>query len=287
GGARASRCSPWRGQPTIGGEPRRSRTGRPPCGGLPVLGCRRPGPTPGSLGGGRLRGGGLGGLRLVLLDHGEGDLAAGVDLADLHLDLLPHRGDVLDVVDPLAAVELAQLGDVQQAVLARGERDEGAEVDHAHDGAEVALADSRTIGLAMALTAERAASAEGPSVAPMYTVPSSSMVMSAPVSSWILLIIWPLGPMTAPILSTGTVTARTRGACGLISSGVSIASPSTPRIARRASWACDSAPVSTEAGRPSSLVSSWIAVTNSLVPATLKSMSPKASSAPRMSVRAA
>ena len=38
---------------------------------------------------------------------------------------------------------------------------------------------------------------------------------------------------------------------------------------------------------PSSLVSSWIAVTNSLVPATLKSMSPNASSAPRMSVSAA
>ena len=37
---------------------------------------------------------------------------------------------------------------------------------------------------------------------------------------------------------------------------------------------------------PSSLVSSWSAVTNSLVPATLKSMSPKASSAPRMSVSA-
>ena len=37
---------------------------------------------------------------------------------------------------------------------------------------------------------------------------------------------------------------------------------------------------------PSSLVSSWSAVTNSLVPATLKSMSPMASSAPRMSVSA-
>ena len=36
---------------------------------------------------------------------------------------------------------------------------------------------------------------------------------------------------------------------------------------------------------PSILVSSWRAVTNSDVPATLKSMSPKASSAPRMSVR--
>ena len=37
---------------------------------------------------------------------------------------------------------------------------------------------------------------------------------------------------------------------------------------------------------PSSLVSSWSAVTKSLVPATLKSMSPNASSAPRMSVSA-
>ena len=124
-------------------------------------------------------------------------------------------------------------------------------------------------------------------MAPMYTVPSSSMVMSAPVSSWIWLIIWPLGPMTAPILSTGMVTAMTRGAFGLISSGASIASFSTDRIARRASRAWASAEPSTEAGMPSSLVSSWIAVMNSGVPATLKSMSPKASSAPRMSVRAA
>ena len=37
---------------------------------------------------------------------------------------------------------------------------------------------------------------------------------------------------------------------------------------------------------PSSLVSSCSAVTNSWVPATLKSMSPNASSAPRMSVSA-
>src|SRR6185369_9921793 len=37
-------------------------------------------------------------------------------------------------------------------------------------------------------------------------------------------------------------------------------------------------------GMPLILVSSWSAVTNSSVPATLKSMSPNASSAPRMSV---
>ena len=79
----------------------------------------------------------------------------------------------------------------------------------------------------------------------------------------------------------------TRGAVGDISSGASIASAMTSRIVSRASAACWSARrPSTEAGMPSSLVSSCSAVTNSLVPATLKSMSPNASSAPRMSVSA-
>ncbi len=112
------------------------------------------------------------------------------------------------------------------------------------------------------------------------------MVISAPVSSWIWLIILPFGPMTSPILSTGILTVMIRGAFGVISSGPSMASSITSRMVSRASWACFSAAASTEAGMPSSLVSSWSAVTNSLVPATLKSMSPKASSAPRMSVSA-
>src|SRR5215471_5013718 len=42
-------------------------------------------------------------------------------------------------------------------------------------------------------------------------VPSSSMVISAPVSSWIELIIFPLGPITSPILSTGTLMVMIRG----------------------------------------------------------------------------
>jgi hypothetical protein len=124
-------------------------------------------------------------------------------------------------------------------------------------------------------------------VAPISTVPSSSIEMSAPVSSWIWLIILPLGPMTSPILSTGILTEMIRGANSESSSGASIAACRTPRMCSRASRACFSAAASTEAGMPSSLVSSWIAVTNSDVPATLKSMSPKASSAPRMSVSAA
>ncbi|COW19825.1 Uncharacterised protein [Mycobacterium tuberculosis] len=64
-----------------------------------------------------------------------------------------------------------------------------------------------------------------------------------------------------------------------------MASAITSKIVRRASLACSSAPASTCEGIPSSLVSSCSAVTKSLVPATLKSMSPNASSAPRMSVR--
>ncbi|CAB5050494.1 unannotated protein [freshwater metagenome] len=98
--------------------------------------------------------------------------------------------------------------------------------------------------------------------------------------------ILPLGPITSPILSIGIITVMMRGANGDISSGTSIASSMTSRIARRASRACVSAPANTEAGIPSSLVSSCSAVMKSLVPATLKSMSPNASSAPRMSVRA-
>ena len=77
-----------------------------------------------------------------------------------------------------------------------------------------------------------------------------------------------------------------RGAYGDISSGASMASAITSRIVMRASRAWVSAAARTSAGMPSSLVSSCSAVTNSRVPATLKSMSPKASSAPRMSVSA-
>src|SRR3954453_23534538 len=91
--------------------------------------------------------GGLGGLRglrglAVLLHHRhQGELAAVVDLGDLDLELLADGDDVLDVVDALATGEGTQLADVQQAVLAGQQRDEGAEVGRLHHGAEVALAD--------------------------------------------------------------------------------------------------------------------------------------------------
>ena len=43
-------------------------------------------------------------------------------------------------------------------------------------------------------------------------VPSSSIAMSAPVCSVIELIILPFGPITSPILSTGTLMVVIRGA---------------------------------------------------------------------------
>src|SRR4051812_20692724 len=77
-----------------------------------------------------------------LLDHGDqAELAARVDLGDLDLHLVADLDHVVDVLDPLAAGELAQLRDVQQAVLAGRQRDERAERRGLDDGAEVALAD--------------------------------------------------------------------------------------------------------------------------------------------------
>ena len=117
-------------------------------------------------------------------------------------------------------------------------------------------------------------------------IPSSSTEMSAPVSAWMALMTLPFGPMTSPILSIGISKQTTFGAVSPTSArGSAMAFFMTSRIARRASLACCRAWARTSAGRPSILVSSCRAVTNSDVPATLKSMSPKASSVPRMSVR--
>src|SRR5258708_27497305 len=63
----------------------------------------------------------------------ERQLAAVVDLADLDLQLVADLDHVIDVLDPYAAVQLADLGDVQQPVLAGQQRHEGAErggLDH-------------------------------------------------------------------------------------------------------------------------------------------------------------
>src|SRR5690348_2215309 len=63
-------------------------------------------------------------LALEHLHRDQGQLAAVVDLADLDLNLVTDVDHVVDVLDPLAAVQLADLGDVQQTVLAGQQRKE-------------------------------------------------------------------------------------------------------------------------------------------------------------------
>src|SRR5580693_6780333 len=75
------------------------------------------------------------------LDRDQRQLAAVVDLPDLDLDLVADLDHVVDVLDPGTAVQLADLGDVQQAVLAGQQRDERAERGRLHHGAEEPLAD--------------------------------------------------------------------------------------------------------------------------------------------------
>src|SRR3954469_386872 len=112
------------------------------------VGGRRVGRLAGSVGvgaGRRRAGPRLGGRprsRAVALlgdDGGEAQLAARVDLLELDLDLLADREHVLDAVDPLAADQLADLGDVQQAVLAGQQADERAERRGLDHGAQEAL----------------------------------------------------------------------------------------------------------------------------------------------------
>src|ERR671915_985338 len=66
--------------------------------------------------------GGVGG-GLVLLGQLQGDAVLAVDLHHLDEQLVAHVDDVLDRPHPLPL--LAKARDVEQAVLARGERDEG------------------------------------------------------------------------------------------------------------------------------------------------------------------
>src|SRR5690606_25517092 len=77
--------------------------------------------------GSRLRLGSRSVLGLDDLDRDQGELPAVVDLADLDLDLLADADHVVEVLDALAAVQLTDLRDVQQTVLAGQQRDERTE----------------------------------------------------------------------------------------------------------------------------------------------------------------
>src|SRR6476620_1485646 len=69
-------------------------------------------------------------FRRLVADQRQADLAATVDINDLDLQLLADLDNVLDLVDPLALTELA---DVDQAILARQQGDKRTErggLDH-------------------------------------------------------------------------------------------------------------------------------------------------------------
>ena len=120
------------------------------------------------------------------------------------------------------------------------------------------------------------------------TPSSSSMVMVAPVSSCICWIIFPPGPITAPINSFGISSATIRGTCGFSSArGSEMVSIILFRMCSRPALACINACSRISKLKPSHLMSICVAVKPSRVPVVLKSMSPKWSSSPRMSLNTA
>ena len=128
----------------------------------------------------------------------------------------------------------------------------------------------------------------GPLTCTLPTPSTSSMVMVAPVSSCICWIIFPPGPITAPINSFGISICTMRGTCGFSSGrGSAMVSTSLPRMCSRPAFACISAFSRISKLRPSHLISICVAVRPSLVPVVLKSISPKWSSSPRMSLNTA
>ena len=117
---------------------------------------------------------------------------------------------------------------------------------------------------------------------------ASSMVIVAPVSSCICWIIFPPGPITAPINSLGMSILTIRGTCGFISlRGSEMVFIISFMICSRPALACIRAFSIISNDSPSHLISICVAVKPSLVPVVLKSMSPRWSSSPRMSLRIA
>ena len=120
------------------------------------------------------------------------------------------------------------------------------------------------------------------------TPSTSSMVMVVPVSSCICCIIFPPGPITAPMKSLGISNCSMRGTWGFSSGrGSAMVSTSFPRMCSRPALACMSAFSRISNESPSHLISICVAVSPSFVPVVLKSMSPKWSSSPRMSLSTA
>ena len=124
------------------------------------------------------------GVVLLILEtrNGQGDLAAIIDTLNDHLNGVAFLEHVFDSVNTLAVGQVADLGDVQQAVGAGGEVHESAERRGLDDLAVVGFA-GLGHGLAIWSMMALAFSAASPPSEEMKTVPSSSMAISAPVSS--------------------------------------------------------------------------------------------------------
>ena len=136
-----------------------------------------------------------------------------------------------------------------------------------------------------ASTSARAMAAFSLSEHAMKTVPSSSTSICAPVRSWMLRMVLPPGPMSLPIFSGSILTVMMRGAYLLMSArGVGITASIWPMMSRRPLRAISKMVSISSILRPRALRSSWMPVMPSRVPLTLKSISPKKSSSPMMSI---
>ena len=112
--------------------------------------------------------------------------------------------------------------------------------------------------------------------------------MVAPVSSCMPWIIFPPGPITAPMNSLGIVICSMRGTWGFRSArGLSSVFIISPRICSLPAFACMRAFSRISYERPSHLMSICVAVRPFRVPVVLKSISPRWSSSPRMSLSTA
>ena len=122
----------------------------------------------------------------------------------------------------------------------------------------------------------RAASLAVLSLEKILTVPSSSMSMVVPVSSVMARMVAPPLPITSRILSGWILMVVMRGAYSDISARGAASTPFIfSRICIRPAFACSSATCMISLVMPSILMSICKAVTPSVVPATLKSMSPR------------
>ena len=119
-------------------------------------------------------------------------------------------------------------------------------------------------------------------------VPSSSISIFAPVVSVISRITLPPVPITSRILSAGIFIVTICGANSLVPSRASVrALAISPRMWIRPSLACSRAIFMISSVIEVILISICSEVIPSFVPATLKSISPRWSSSPRMSDRTA